>query len=169
VMLYATVPVYGATHRRKPNWIGLPVQWCGLNYAYALTMLAPYDDSFDWRRLAQGILAAGQQMQYPDGPLAGLLPDSFVLKTQQRRPWNINPCALVSVELALEGKPDGLCVAAAGGHRVVAPFPVTIQGQEAVISAPPGTTYQVLIDGRRIVQLTSTGRDKVTLANGAKP
>ncbi len=167
VMVYATIPVLGATHRRAPNWIGLPVQWCGLNYAYALTKLAPYDDSLDWHHLARGILVAGQQMQYPDGPHAGLLPDSFVLGTQQRRPWNINPCALVSVELALEGKPDGLAVAGAAGRRIAAPFPVSIEGDQAVITAPQGTTYQVLINGRRIVELQSSGSD--TIALGSDP
>ena len=35
IMLYATTPVYGATHWKGPNWIGLPVQWCGTVYAYA--------------------------------------------------------------------------------------------------------------------------------------
>jgi len=167
VMVYATIPVLGATNRRAPNWIGLPVQWCGLNYAYALTKLAPYDRALDWQRLARGILVAGQQMQYPDGPLAGLLPDSFVLKTQQRRPWNINPCALVSVELALEGKPDGLAVATGAGHRIAAPFPVKIEGDQAVITAPRGASYQVLIDGKRIVELRSSGRDTVALGSGA--
>lgn len=163
VMVYATIPVLGATHRRAPNWIGLPVQWCGLNYAYALTKLAPYDRSLDWDQLAQGILVCAQQMQYADGPHAGLLPDSFVLKTQQRRPWNINPCALVSVELALEGKPDGLAVAGAAGWRIAAPFPVSIEGDQAVITAPQGTTYQVLINGRRIVELQSSGSDTIAL------
>ncbi|NMC19138.1 MAG: hypothetical protein GYA33_01850, partial [Thermogutta sp.] len=50
VMLYATIPVYGATNWVAPNWMGLPVQWCGLVYAYALTMLAPYDSTLDWHR-----------------------------------------------------------------------------------------------------------------------
>ncbi|MHC4403190.1 MAG: hypothetical protein ACYTG0_26310, partial [Planctomycetota bacterium] len=44
IMLYATPPVFGATNWRAPCWIGLPVQWVGGVYAYALTMLAPHDD-----------------------------------------------------------------------------------------------------------------------------
>ncbi|MCX6899941.1 MAG: hypothetical protein NT105_14725 [Verrucomicrobia bacterium] len=122
VMVYATTPVFGATNWRAPNWIGLPVQWCGYDYAYALTMLVPYDKTLNWRQLAEGILITAEQMQYPDGEFAGCVPDSFELATQTRRPWNINPCAVVSLRLALEGKLDALAVAAVDGHRVVAPF-----------------------------------------------
>jgi hypothetical protein len=45
IMAYATIAVYGATNWRAPNWIGLPVQWCGTVYAYALLLLAPYDNA----------------------------------------------------------------------------------------------------------------------------
>ena len=164
IMAYATPPVYGATNWQKPLWIGLPVQWVGGIYAYALTMFAPYDNSLDWNRLAQGILRSAEQQQYTDGPNAGLLPDSFVLTDQQRNPANINPCALVSLRLALAGEVDSLAVAADGRHRVAAPFPVTIRDGQARIRAKAGTTYQVLIDGKRLVEVTSAGADTVPLA-----
>ncbi len=163
VMLYATTPVLGATNWRAPNWIGLPVQWCGYDYAYALAMLAPHDKTLDWHKLAEGILITAEQMQYPDGEFAGCVPDSFSLAEQQRNPWNINPCAIVSLRLVLEGQLDSLAVAAADGHRVVAPYPVTVRAGKAHIAAKAGVSYQVLIDGARIVPVTSRGNDELDL------
>ena len=163
IMLYGTVPVLGATNWRAPVWFGLPVQWVGLVYAYALAKLAPYDDTLDWNQLAWGILLAGEQMQYPDGDYAGLLPDALALESQERRPWTINPCALVSLRLVLEGKTDAISVAADKVHRVAAPFPVKLAGDQAIITAESGVTYQVIIDGRRIVGVRSEGRDVVDL------
>ncbi|OHB86676.1 MAG: hypothetical protein A2V98_11010 [Planctomycetes bacterium RBG_16_64_12] len=162
IMLYATPPVFGATDWQG-CWIGLPVQWVGLVYAYALTMLAPYDDSLDWNQLARGILISGEQQQYPDGEYAGLLPDSVVLQTQERRPWRINPCALVSLRLVLDGQLDSLSVAADGKHRVAAPFPVTLREGRAHVQARSGVAYQILVDGSTIVDVTSQGNDVVPL------
>jgi len=164
-MLYATVPVYGATNYRAPLWIGLPVQWCGGVYAYGLTELARHDKTLDWKRLAGGILRSAQQMQYPDGRLVGCLPDVFYLAAQRRAGPSINPCALVSLQLALAGKVDSLAVAADADkkHRIVAPFPVPIVKGRARITARKGVTYQVVIDGRRIVTIKSKGLDELDL------
>jgi hypothetical protein len=163
VMLYATPPVFGATNWVAPCWIGLPVQWVGGVYAYALTKLAPYDDSLDWNHLARGILISAEQQQYPDGKWAGLLPDSFDLQSQQRRPWNINPCALVSLRMVLDGQLDSLAVATDGEHRVVAPFPLSLRGGQAHIRARAGVKYQILVDGEKFVEVTSRGEDVVPL------
>jgi hypothetical protein len=163
IMVYATPPVLGATHWVAPLWIGLPVQWVGGVYAYALTLLAPHDDSLDWNHLARGILISAEQQQYPDGQYVGLLPDSIELETQERRPWRINPCALVSLRLVLDGRLDSLALATDGKHRVVAPFPVAIRDGKAHVEAKEGVTYQVLIDGERIVDVESHGRDVVSL------
>lgn len=163
VMLYSTIAVYGATNWQAPNWMGLPVQWVGLVYAYALTTLAPHDGALDWNHLARGILVAGEQMQYPEGPDAGLLPDSFELGPQKRRGPNINPCALVSLRLALDGTLDSLAVASDGRHRVVAPFPVAIRDGTARVQGVAGTNYQTLVDGRRIISVRSKGEDIVPL------
>ncbi len=159
VMLYATVPVYGATNWRAPLWIGRPVQWCGLNYAYALTLLAPYDRTLDWKHVARGILNAGEQMQYPDGPLAGCLPDSFELATQRRAGPSINPCALVSLRLRLEGELDSLDVVRTGGHVVVAPFPLSQKNGRVHVQSKAGLTYQVVVDGQKVLTLQGTGDD----------
>ncbi|MFV1966517.1 MAG: hypothetical protein ACC628_13920, partial [Pirellulaceae bacterium] len=163
IMVYSTPPVFGATNWVGPVWIGKPVQWVGGVYAYALTKLAPYDDTLDWNHLARGILIAAEQMQYPDGPYAGLLPDAFEIKHQQRLPARINPCAIVSLRLVLDGKLDSLAVASNSEHRVAAPFPVTLRDGKAHIDAQQGVKYQVLIDGERIVDVVSQGDDVVSL------
>ena len=166
-MLYATIPVYGATNFRAPLWIGLPVQWCGGVYAYTLVDLAKHDKTLDWKRLAQGILIAGQQMQYPDGKLVGCLPDIFQLPGQRRAGPSINPCALYSLQLALAGTVDSLAVATDGKHRIVAPLPVTIANARARIQGRTGLTYQVVIDGSRIVTVKSQGIDELPLTGGS--
>ena len=163
VMLYATTPVFGATNWQAPNWIGLPVQWCGEVYAYTLTMLAPYDKTLDWAKLARGILVSAQEQQAPDGPFIGCLPDSFTLDAQRRNGPFINPAGIVSLEMALDGKLDSLAVAVEGSHRVLAPFPVIIKDGKAVIQARAGVTYQVIIDGQRVVDIKSGGTDTVPL------
>ena len=95
---YATIPVLGATQWVSPNWMGLPVQWCGLVYAEALYALAQCGTTNDalWGRLADGITVSGTQQVYPqqDGKLYGLLPDSFTLRSQSRNLAAINPGTL---------------------------------------------------------------------------
>jgi hypothetical protein len=163
VMVYSTPPVYGATNWRAPCWFGLPVQWVGIVYAYALAKLGPYDNTLDWNQLARGILVAGEQMQFPDGRYVGLLPDAFELRSQERRPWRINPCSLVSLRMVLDGSVSFLSVASDDNHRVAAPFPVTIRDGEAHIDGQAGVRYQVLVDGERIIDVTSQGHDVVRL------
>jgi len=162
IMLYATIPVFGATHWRG-NWMGRPVQWCGGVYAYALALLAPYDKTLDWAKLARGILNSAEQQQYPDGKSVGCLPDAFEPAGQRRCPADINPCAIVSLRLILDGEIDSLAVAADGKHRVAAPFPVTLKDGKAHIQAKKGLTYQILVDGTRIIPIESKGADVVPL------
>jgi hypothetical protein len=102
-------------------------------------------------------------MQYGDGPSIGCLPDVFVLPSQSRRPADINPSALVSLRLRIEGRLDALGRAADGRHTVVAPFPVAIRDGKAYVQAKAGVNYQVLIDGQRIVDVKSAGEDTVEL------
>lgn len=163
IMRYATTPVLGATNWVAPNWIGLPVQWCGLVYAESLLLLAKHDRALDWRMIAEGITIAGEQMQYPDGPHIGCLPDGFNLSNQQRLPADINPCALASLRMRLNGQLDGLSVAATPARRVVAPFPVTVHGDKARIEASAGVRYQIVVDGRNVLDVTSRGVDEIDL------
>ena len=165
VMMYATIPVLGATDWRG-NWIGLPVQWCGLIYAEAIDLLADHDATFDWRRVARGITVVAEQMQYPDGPHIGCLPDSFALADQTRRPWDINPCATIYMHKRLAGQPVGVYVAADDHHRVVAPFPVTLDAGVARIDprhVPPGLAYQLLINGEQIINVSADNGPTIPL------
>ena len=165
VMLYGTPPVYGATNWQAPVWIGLPVQWVGIVYAYSLNMLAAHDETLDWNHLARGILVCGEQMQFPadSGDYAGLLPDAFSLSDQERRPWRINPCALVSLRMVLDGELDFLFVASDDQHRVASPFPVALKDNEAHIKAERGVSYEIIVDGRQILDIQSQGDDVVSL------
>ena len=165
IMKYATIATLCATHWKAPVWIGRPVQWCGLVYADALLDLAPHDSTLKWRQLAEGILISGEQQQYTGGPSKGLLADSLILSSQKLLPYDINPCALVSLRLRLRSQPAGLETAVGRVHRVVAPFPVSIEDEIATVKAKKGTSYQVLIDGERIVEIQSQGVDRISLSN----
>jgi hypothetical protein len=91
----ATIAVLGATHYVAPNWIGLPVQWCGLRFAEALYAYAPHETRADLRdkalEIADAIFASAVAQLADDGPCVGCLPDSFLLRAQRGQgPW-INP------------------------------------------------------------------------------
>jgi hypothetical protein len=158
VGLYATTPVLGATQWVAPNWIGLPVQWCGLVYAEALVRLSRHDASGPWLRLAEGITASGMQQTYPatDPKYLGLLPDSYTLKAQQRNAANINPAtvlALASSLLAPEPVYDrrrllghGVFVHAAGAIRDVQE---EADGFAFRIDGWPAWPYRILLTGLR--------------------
>jgi len=161
IMLYSTPPVFGATNWQY-NWIGLPVQWVGGVYAYALTLLSPYDKTLDWNHLARGILISAEQQQYPDGHWIGLLPDSFTIASQTRNPARINPCAISSLRMVLDGQLDSLCLAVDGPRRVAAPFPVTIRDGKAHLQAPKGLKYQVLVNGR-VVDVPAESNTEIPL------
>lgn len=170
IMLYATTPVFGATNYRAPNWIGLPVQWCGLDYGEALFLLAEHDTTLDWRKIAEGILITAEWMQYPDGPCVGLLPDSLTLDTQMRNPADINPSVLVMQRRRLQGKTDNLCIALSedGRYRVAAPFKVKIETDPdgraaALVEGAAGTVYQILVNGKEFKTVTSRGLDRIPL------
>jgi hypothetical protein len=102
---YATIAVFGATNWKAPIWLGLPVQWCGLVYADALYRLVRDDPAGPWKKLADGITASGIQQSWPtnNADLQGLLPDSFVLRTQHRNGPAINPATLQACAVRLLG------------------------------------------------------------------
>ena len=105
VGMYATIAVLGASNWVAPNWIGLPVQWCGLVYADALLDLWFHDRDARWKQLADGIVSSGYQQSWPavSGAVIsrtarerqGLLPDSFVLESQMRADPAITPATLL--------------------------------------------------------------------------
>ncbi len=166
IMKYATIATLCATNWRAPVWIGRPVQWCGIVYADALLDLAPHDKTLNWRQLAEGILISGEQQQYTEGSSKGLLADSLILDSQKLLPYDINPCALVSLRLRLQNQPSGLSCAVGQVHRVVSPYPVSIEGNTAIIRGRRGAAYQILVDGTHLVELKSQGLDRVSLETG---
>ena len=97
VGLYATCAVMGATHWVAPNWIGRPVQWCGLVYSAALWDLARIEPDVKarkfWRNIATGITVSGARQNHTaaEPRFVGLLPDSWNLERQARFPIPINP------------------------------------------------------------------------------
>ncbi len=167
IMKYATIATLCATNWRAPVWIGRPVQWCGIVYADALLDLAPHDKTLNWRQLAEGILIAGEQQQYTEGTSRGLLADSLILDSQKLLPYDINPCALVSLRLRLKGLPAGLETAINRVHRVVSPYPVSIENGMVEIQGTRGAAYQILIDGERVVEVESQGLDRLPLEQPA--
>ncbi|MFM7321277.1 MAG: hypothetical protein ACKO5K_07110 [Armatimonadota bacterium] len=169
---YATTPVLGATGWIAPNWIGLPVQWCGLVYADALLDLAEVDRNGIWRQVAAGIVASGILQTRPaagKGALEGarlrqgLLPDSYNLPAQIRNDVFINPATLQVPFSRIVGDPiETRCVLSPGGWIVhvpgaaervdertcrVVPWP---EGPcEVLFSKPGARPKRVLADGRR--------------------
>ncbi len=108
---YATCGVMGATHWVAPNWIGRPVQWCGLVYSSALWDLARIvpeaEESEYWRTIAAGITASGVRQNHTaeEPGFVGLLPDSWNLMRQERFPIPINPGTVQENLAELVGMP----------------------------------------------------------------
>lgn len=154
--MYSTIAVLGATQWIAPNWIGLPVQWCGLVYADALLRLAPHDSGGPWRTLAHGIALAGIQHTHPasEPEAQGLLPDSFDLRTQSRNPVPINPATLLPVALQALGEArvyDLHCFRQAG-LAVHAPGPIEPLEESAArirfrVEGWPKRPWKVLVTG----------------------
>jgi len=107
-MRYATIPVFGTTFFTH-SWFGVPVQWCGLVYAYHLQHLARYDKSFPWDRVAAGITVSGMHQQFGDErlELKGTYPDGWYDRFTQRNGPFINPEDIILNRLMMEGYDPG--------------------------------------------------------------
>ena len=90
ILRYASTPIFGASWYAG-TWIGQPVQWNGLRYAYALLKLADYDHSFPWRRVAEGLTVSALYQQDPDGPNVALWPDNFSALDWEKCPLVFEP------------------------------------------------------------------------------
>jgi len=108
-MLYNVIAVIGSTYYTH-SWLGLPVVWCGLVYAYGLLDLAEFDSYFDWRKVAQGIVNSTMWQQYTDGPSKGCYPDSWNMIRNKPNPADINPENILVNEFRLRGQsPEPRC------------------------------------------------------------
>jgi len=130
-MRYASIPVFGSTFMTH-SWLGLPVQWCGLVYAYGLVELQRFDRNDWWHKQVEGITVSAMYQQWPmDNPeLAGTYPDSFARYFAGRNPVFINPEDIQVNLMALRGLDPGLRVARAqlgdGWVSVTAPCDVSV-------------------------------------------
>lgn len=156
VGIYSTIPVFGATQFVAPNWIGLPVQWCGLVYGDAIRRLARFDKNGPWLKLANGIAAAGvQHMHTSEEPeFQGLLPDSYDLRAQNRNPVPINPATLLPEAIQFYGFPAIYDFRTALNRRlrIHSPGPVTDVSENANAvqfraEGWPKKPFYVLING----------------------
>ncbi|KPK46786.1 MAG: hypothetical protein AMK72_09270, partial [Planctomycetes bacterium SM23_25] len=152
---YSTIAVYGATNWRAPVWFGRPVQWCGLVYADALYRFERHDPDGPWRRLADGITAAGIQHTWKqdDRDRQGLLPDFFHLRDQRPDGPAINPGTVQANAVRLYGqRPVYAFRAFVGGPYVHAPGAIDEAKEEggAVsfrVRGWPTHAYHVLVSG----------------------
>jgi hypothetical protein len=153
---YATIAVLGATNWQAPVWIGLPVQWCGLDYCSALHLLSKCDPKGPWERIAKGITAAGLQMSWPlsDKGRQGLLPDSFRLREQIGEGPAINPGTVQAhiAELYGKGRIYDVKRLAERGWFIHAPCAISDIHQEGdsvtfVVNGWGDKPYYVLISG----------------------
>jgi hypothetical protein len=138
MMLGAAIPVFGSTFYSH-SWLGMPVQWCGLVYAYHLFQLAealeqtpltksesplPLGLEFtaaDWKRIVELITVSAMYQQFADGERIGTYPDS-ISEFQRRNPAFINPEDILVNVLALQGHDPDIQTArvkTAGGEVVV--------------------------------------------------
>ena len=112
---YAALPVFGTTFYTH-SWFGVPVQWCGLVYAYEVQHLAacleevepgtPLLRRFsaaDWRRVAEGVTVSAMHQQFAEGELKGTYPDGFYDHFTRRAAPYLNPEDIMANLLALHG------------------------------------------------------------------
>lgn len=134
-MRYASIPVFGSTFYVH-TWIGLPVQWCGLVYAYGLQELMRFDPDDIWRRQVEGmtVSAMHQQWDMDNEELAGSYPDAFGDWFTRRVPVFIGPENIQLNLLAMQGLDPGLRtvpVGFGGGLvQVTAPADLSVTAQD---------------------------------------
>lgn len=153
---YAAIAVLGATNWEAPNWLGLPVQWCGLVYADALNRLARSDPKGPWRKLADGIALSGVQQTFAttEKDRQGLLPDSSNLLGQVRNDPAINPATLLPVAIQAYGRPAPYMMLSLRKAGVFLQAPCKVTGVDQTpgrvaftVEGWPDGNYYVLLSG----------------------
>ncbi len=160
---YATIGVFGSSYYDHANWIGRPVQWLGLEYAYQLRHLAAVDRSFPWTTVADGITTSALHQLATEGPNLGTYPDSVEGAGDTAAPgfremfgvW-IQPDLILLNLLAARGMdPDiHMAVAESADQRLHLSSAARIEhlqpapcGFSAVLSYLPGETVCTVVAG----------------------
>jgi hypothetical protein len=149
---YLTVAKFGGTNRSIPLAFGIADTRVGIQYAYSLTMLAKHDTAVNWKQPARGILHRIEHIQWTDGEAAGCIPEKYDVAAAKPFGSQVNPCALISLRLALEDKPESLYLFIDGKDRYVSPYPLRKKGSKGIepYHVPTNRKFQVLLNGVRI-------------------
>lgn len=171
IMRYGSISVMGTTLHTH-TWFGRPVQWVGLVYASALVELAPYDDSFPWRKVAEGLLTCAMQMQKTEADICGHIgfyPDAYdVVEGKEAYHWCLAPGYIAQLSYALQGTSPRVSttVVRTGEHRVHISAPGAVVGpafeggtlrfavrylkaaEHEVLVCPVAGVQVVLVDGK---------------------
>jgi len=134
------IPVLGATFFTWP-WFGRIVQWCSLDYAASLLRLAPYDHTYDWRRIAEAITRSGMTQQRLEKQYYGMFPDSIGM-IDKMVSWGamIAPVRICDNVLVMMGKrpiADVKTVRIAGGTASI------IYGGDVTVLKSGGSTLEL--------------------------
>jgi hypothetical protein len=175
MMLGATIPVFGSTFYTH-TWLAVPVQWCGLVYAYHVLHLAgeleqtplsktdsplPLALNFspaEWRRVVELITVSAAYQQFSDGDRIGAYPDS-ISKFERRNPAFLNPEDILVNVLALHGVDPDVNTAR-----------IRAQGRDIVVSSGAKIgNLQTTSGGIRFQLEFFAGEPSHTLIAGVKP
>ena len=112
-MRYASIPVFGTTFYTH-SWLGVPVQWNGLVYAYYLQRLNQYARDDKWQKTAEGITISAMYQQWTDGELKGSYPNGFYNFCTQGKGPHLNPEDIMVNVYTLRGLDPGVKTVIAG-------------------------------------------------------
>lgn len=169
MMLGATIPVFGSTFYTH-SWLGMPVQWCGLVYAYHVfhlaqelqktpLVLALNFSAEDWRRIVELITVSATHQQFADGDKVGAYPDS-ISGFEKRNPAFINPEDILVNVLALYGHDPDIKTAKLRNGRISSIARVeNIKGNRFDLFWFLGETSHALIHGAKPKKVLVNGRE----------
>ena len=112
-MQFASIPVFGTTFYTH-SWLGVPVQWNGLVYAYYLQRLNQYTQEDKWRQVAEGITVSAMYQQWEDDELKGTYPDGFYGYCTEGKGPHLNPEDIMVNVYTLSGLDPGVKTAIEG-------------------------------------------------------
>lgn len=112
-MQFASIPVFGTTFYTH-SWLGVPVQWNGLVYAYYLQRLNQYTQEDNWRQVAEGITVSAMYQQWEEGELKGTYPDGFYGYCTEGKGPHLNPEDIMVNVYTLSGLDPGVKTAIEG-------------------------------------------------------